>query len=267
MIKLAAAIFIGIMFLGCSDESVSDHAFLTRSVTVNGNNYGYRVYIPQNREPKSEIPVMLYLHGTGGRGDDNESQLRGLSEIVDQGQFSFIVVVPQCREGKFWAGEMNEQALAALDAAVAEFGGDTSRLYLAGFSMGANGTWQNGLVRSEKFAALVPIAGDVAPTSKLSDDVLATLPPRLREAAVSDNPYKVFADGIGSTPVWIFHGSNDEAVPVSESRKIDEAFKIAGNLNVNYTEYEGAGHLIVGRALSEPRLFEWLANQRLSDKK
>lgn len=264
MTKAFAAFLFVVLSFSCSDHGYSDERFLKRQVTIDGNSYGYRVYVPEDRDPNQKLPVMLYLHGSGSRGDDNQSQLRGLAEIIEENseRFSFIVVVPQCREGAFWAGEMNQQAFKALDATIHEFGGDASRVYLAGFSMGGNGTWQIGLVHPNKFAALVPIAGGVAPGS-LSANQKAALAPRLLAAATSEDPYRSFAEGIGQTPVWIFHGSKDEAVPVTESRKIDDAFKNAGNANVNYTEYENVGHMIVEKALSEPKLFEWLARQQL----
>lgn len=265
MTKAFAAFLFVVLSFSCSDHGHSEKKFLIRQTTIRANTYGYRVYVPENREPNRKLPVMLYLHGSGGRGNDNQSQLSGLSEIIDEHteRFSFIVVAPQCRDGAFWAGEMNEQAFKALDETIGEFGGDVSRLYLSGFSMGGNGTWQIGLVHPGKFAALVPIAGLVAPVGELSTEQKAALAPRLLAAATSEDPYRSFAEGIGQTPVWIFHGSNDEAVPVTESRKITEALKNVGNASVNYTEYENAGHLIVGKALGEPKLFEWLSKQQL----
>lgn len=89
--------------------------------------------------------------------------------------------------------------------------------------------------------------------------------PRLREAAVADDPYRSFAEGIGQTPVWVFHGSNDESV--AESRRVVNAFTANGNANVKYTEYENAGHGIVGRVFREPELFQWLMAQHLDNLK
>lgn len=263
MIKNVVALVLSLICLGCSDHAPSESDFPSRSVTVNGTEYKYRIYVPQKRDPNVKIPVMLYLHGSGSHGDDNRSQLGGMAPIIGENPelIHFVIVFPQCRTGQFWAGEMNEQAFAALDQTIKEFNGDENRLYLAGFSMGGNGTWQIGLVHPGKFAALVPIAGEVAPRQKLSDEVLASLAPRLREAAISSDPYKVFAVGIGNTPVWVFHGSEDDAVPVTESRKIVEALRKNGNQNVNYTEFENTGHLIVGKAMSDLKLFEWLAQQ------
>ncbi|MEJ7624658.1 MAG: prolyl oligopeptidase family serine peptidase [Pyrinomonadaceae bacterium] len=263
IIRVSALILFSLCVAACSDDGPGEAQFPSRTVTVNGEVYAYRIYVPPGRDPNEKIPVMLYLHGSGSRGDDNRSQL-AMAPVIRENpeRFRFIIVFPQCRDGKFWSGEMNQQALAALDATVAEFDGDVDRLYLGGFSMGGNGTWQNGLVHNGKFAALVPIAGQVAPSQKLSDEVLATLAPKLREAAISDDPYKVFAEGIGKTPVWVFHGSDDDLVPVSESRKIAAAFRNADAAQVQFTEYAGDGHQIVGRVFGEPDLFKWLGKQR-----
>ena len=51
--------------------------FLKREVTVGDKTYGYRVYVPPGRQPGEKLPVMLYLHGSGSRGTDNESQIEG----------------------------------------------------------------------------------------------------------------------------------------------------------------------------------------------
>jgi len=70
------------------------------------------------------------------------------------------------------------------------------------------------------------------------------------------------AKAIGPTPVWVFHGDKDEAVPVEFSRTIVQALKDAGSTNVKYTEYAGDGHQIFGKVILEPGLLEWLAAQR-----
>jgi predicted peptidase len=254
-----------ILLAGCgpSAPSFTDAEFPARQVTVGNTVFGYRIHLPANNLSGGKLPVMLYLHGSGARGSDNVKQVESIASLIREHpeRFPFIMVFPQCRDGKFWSGETNEMAIAALDQTVKEFNGDEQRLFLAGFSMGGNATWQNGLVHPGKFAALVPIAGEVAPQRKLSDDVLASLPPRLREAAVSPDPYSVFAKGIDAA-VWAFHGSNDESVAVTESRRIMEAFKDIGKTDVRYTEYQDEGHLIDIKALGEPELSQWLADQR-----
>lgn len=83
----------------------------------------------------------------------------------------------------------------------------------------------------------------------------------------SPEPYRTVANVIGPTPVWVFHGAKDEAVPVEFSRKIVAAIKQTGNLNIKYTEYENDGHLIFGKSFSEPGFLEWLSQQRSNNGK
>lgn len=254
--------------LGCSDHGFSEDEFPVRSVVVNGTDYKYRVYIPEKRDASQKIPVMLYLHGSGARGDENQGQLAGMAPLIAEykERFNFAIVFPQCRRDTFWAGEMNEQAMAALDQTIKEVNGDETRIYLMGYSMGGYGTWQLSVAHPGKFAALVPIAGGIVPNGRVSDEDMALLAPRVRAAAESVDPYRAFANELKNVPVWIFHGEADEVVRPEGSRKMAEALKAAGNTHVKYTEFAALGHDAIGKTLREPGLFEWLTQQRLPGK-
>ncbi len=233
-------------------------------MTVNGNTFNYRIYVPENRDLNSKIPVMLYLHGSGSRGDDNQSQLGDISSLVNENReiFPFILVFPQCRAETFWVGEMTQQAMAALDQTVAEFDGDQNRLYLAGFSMGGFGTWQTAITYPDRFAALVPVAGGIEPIGEVSAEDRAKLSPQVTAAVSAPDPYRAYADALRSVPLWIVHGAEDESVPVDASRKIAAALKAAGAVDVNYVELEGVGHISMRKAFSDPKLSEWLVKQQ-----
>ena len=266
--RLTATILVLLaLLLCCSDHRRSMDEFLERAVTVNGKNYSYRVLLPKNRDPNAKIPVMLYLHGSGARGDDNFAQADAFNSTIEpvRGNLNFIVVLPQCREGTFWSSsEMADYSLAALDDAMREFNGDPERIYFAGFSMGGYGVWQIAAANPGKFAALVSIAGGVVGARPIEPRDRAAIIPEVGTMLDSPEPYKAVATAIGQTPVWVFHGAKDDAVPVDFSRKIVKAVDEAGNKNVRHTEYPDEGHIIVARAMSEPGLLEWLANQRLA---
>ncbi|HLM62148.1 MAG TPA: prolyl oligopeptidase family serine peptidase [Pyrinomonadaceae bacterium] len=264
-VKAALSLFF-LLFVQCvSAQSISEE-FLRREVKINSNAYGYRVYVPKNRNPKKKLPVMLFLHGNGVNGADNERHIQGISETVNRNPefFNFIIVFPQARQNTFWVGEMVTQAVKALDQTVEEFNGDSKKLYLAGFSMGGYGTWATAVLNPHKFAALLPIAGGIVPPYQLPSFVKQTLPPPILAILDAPSPHEALAEKIGQTPVWLFHGDEDESVPVTESRKISAALKKNGNKNVIYTEFEKTNHnnaLI--KAFSEPKLFQWLAKQKL----
>jgi len=89
-------------------------------------------------------------------------------------------------------------------------------------------------------------------------------PPTLPIPPVSTarNPYSDVAEKIRKTPVWVFHGSADDTVPVTESRRMVAALKAAGG-RVRYSEYPGVGHNSWDRAYAEPAFFPWLLSHRL----
>ena len=240
----------------------SESEFPVRSVNVGGVGYGYRIYVPKV-ENVEKLPVMLYLNGSNRRGTDNQAQLEDLYESIKAfpQNWRFIVVAPQCRENTFWAGPMMDQAVAALDQTVSEFGADPDRLYIAGYSMGGFGVWQTAITHPDKFAALVSIAGGVEPVGVVSTDERSLLSPQVATAASAPDTNRAYAEALHELPVWVVHGSNDESVPVDESRKLVNALKAAGDPDVNYTELQGVGHGSLIQAITDPKLFEWLAER------
>ncbi len=209
---------------------------------------------------------MLFLHGSGSRGDDNTTQIDGIRWALEpiKEKINFIIVVPQCRANTFWAAkDMADYSLAALDATVAEFNGDKDRLYLAGFSLGGYGVWQIAAANPGKFAALMPVAGGVVGERPIDPKDRAVIIPSVGKMLDSPEPYKEVAKAIGQTPVWVFHGSADEAVPVEFSRTIVKALNDAGSKNVKYTEYPDDGHMIFGKSFAEPGFLGWLSEQSL----
>ena len=236
--------------------------FLDRTVTVIGEVYRYQVYVPQGFDSKKKWPVILFLHGVGERGNDGVLPTDvGIAHAIrlNESRFPFIVVIPQCRNDKRWIHpEMQAQALAALEQSIKEFHGDRDRLYLTGLSMGGYGTWNMTATQPGKFAAYVPICGGIFGPPKAPDARVSLA----ADPNVSD-PYAETAKRIGSTPIWIFHGSADDTVPVEESRKMAQALQ-AAKANVRYTEYAGVGHNSWDRAYAEPELVSWLLSQKLS---
>ena len=108
--------------------------------------------------------------------------------------------------------------------------------------MGGYGVWHFATNHLGKFAALVSICGGSSITS--------------------GDRFAPVAQKIGKTPAWVFHGANDNIVPVSESRQIVAALK-ANDGNVKYNEYPGIGHNVWLNVLSEKELFSWLLKQHL----
>ena len=199
--------------------------FIERSVTVGERVHRYRVWLPARYTKLHHWPVVLYLHDSVGRGDDNLGQLSsGLPPALERyGQrYKCIVVIPQCAEGHEWYGEMEQMALAELEQAIREFHGDRRRVYLTGLSMGGSGAWYFARHR-RRFAAVVPISGSIVRREPFPTDP----PPDIARIAYARDPYGTLAEEIGRTPVWAFGGA-------PETRNMVAALQRAGG-NVRYT--------------------------------
>lgn len=235
---------------------------LERRVVVNGHTFRYRVWLPAHYTKLRRWPVILFLHGSGERGDDNVRQLTlGLGPALERygDRYKAVVVFPQCRFGEEWYGEEEQQALAALEASIREFRGDRRRVYLTGVSMGGAGVWY--MARHRKlFAAIVPIAGEVA--RQRDDPFPSDPPPDIARIVGAKDPYATLAQMMGREPVWVWHGSDDDVEPVTESRRMVAALEHAGDL-VHYTEVRGAGHDVWDTAYASADLTRWMFAQRL----
>jgi predicted peptidase len=255
------AVVVCLVFVVGSANARNDTGFLNRTVSVNGTVYRYQVYVPANWSKHEKWPVVLFLHGAGERGDDGLLQTDvGIGHAIREqtSRFPFIVVMPQCRKNQLWTdADMQAQALAALQHSMKEFHGDRDRVYLTGISMGGYGTWDVAVKYPGKFAALAPVCGGIHGPQRF---------PQLHVSLVNDtsvaDPYGETARRIGRTPVWVFHGADDDTVPVDESRKMVDALRAAG-ADVRYSEYPGVAHNSWDRAYAEPEFASWLLAQRL----
>ena len=226
--------------------------FLGRTYTNQaGATLPYRLLLPPKYDAKRAYPVMLYLHGAAGRGDDNLKPLdwgpRLIAEELKRGKHEFFLVVPQCSRAETWSGIKaggNPDILSSLrlslelftNALPKEFNLDPARRYLTGVSMGGHATWALVCQRPELFAAVVPVCG--------GGDA----------ARVNDRVAKV--------PLWAFHSADDHLVPVQHTRAFVKAWRDHGG-NPHYTEYTGLKHSSWKKAYTETEMYDWLLAQRI----
>jgi predicted peptidase len=238
----------------------AETGFLHRTVTLDGTTYKYQVYVPPQWSAERAWPVILFLHGSGERGDDGKKQTTtGLPAAIVRhpDRFPAVVVMPQCREKAHWnQPAMEAQALRALDDSIRAFHGDPRRLYLTGLSMGGFGTWNIAYRMASRFAALVPICGAI--TRRMDFPFQGVTFPAEGHA----DPYAELAKAIGKTPTWIFHGAKDDTVPINDSRRMARALEAAKG-NVRYSELAGVGHDAWTPAYEDPELARWLFAQSL----
>lgn len=233
--------------------------FVHRRIDVAGRTYAYQVFVPAARFPRP-LPVVLFLHGSGERGDDGDRQTRaGLGPYVRAhvSDFPALVVFPQSPASESWEGDTATMALATLDAATAEFDGDRARTTLTGMSRGGYGTWSLALREPARFAALVPVCGGITPPGTRPD--LDSLQVEATRAA--PDPFADAAERLRAIPSWIFHGARDDIVPPAQSRGMHAALLRAG-ADTRYTEFPDANHNSWDPAYATPALWPWLFAQR-----
>jgi predicted peptidase len=201
-----------------------------------GDTMPYRLFVPKDYDAKKKYPVILFLHGYGENGTDNNRQLihadplRFATDDV-QAKNPCLLVAPQNPKG-FWPGKSSQLAMEILDSLAKKYSIDANRRYVTGLSSGGMGTYYCLIERPEYFAAAVPICG---------------------RADVSK------AASIAKIPVWGFCGGKDRGF-ATKMRAMNEAVKKAGG-KWKYTEYPGVGHNSWGRAYATEDLPKWLFSQ------
>jgi len=194
----------------------------------------YLLSIPDgyDRDSTKRWPLMIFLHGSGERGDDLEKvKVHGPPKLIAQGKkFPFIVVSPQADRYGWDAREL----YYLLQECKRTYRVDPDRIYLTGLSMGGFGTWDLAIKHPEEFAAIVPICGggDTADIWRLRN-----------------------------VPVWCFHGAKDSSVPIARDEQMIHALQ-KYNPNVKFTVYPEAGHDSWTVTYNNDSLYQWLLLQK-----
>jgi predicted peptidase len=262
---LIAFVFLLLMIPLPAHAKKHETGFLDRTTSIQGVDYKYQVFVPDDWTPHQKWPVILALHGAGERGSDGLRQTNeGIGPAIryNRSAIEAIVVMPQCPKNLWWMlPPTDDLAMTALAEAIREFHGDTHRTYLTGISMGGYGAWHLAQIHPGTFAALIVICGGIRPPAAAQIAY-----PDLAKITPPDSPgtYLAAAKLVGRIPVWIFHGADDDIVPVAESQRMAEAMKQIG-AEVHYTEYPGVGHPCWNKAYSEPKLFPWLFSKSIPD--
>jgi predicted peptidase len=215
-----------------------------------GKELPYRLLRPAKVEDGKRYPLVIFLHGAGERGTDNEKQLvHGVPQFVARReQYPCFLIAPQCPGPQKWVevdwsaathtqpekpGDAGRMVLELIEKSLKELPIDEKRVYLTGLSMGGYGTWDLAARKSEWFAAIAPVCGG-------ADEATA---PKIKDL-----------------PIWAFHGAKDTAVKPARSQNMIAALKKAGG-NPKYTEYPTVGHNSWDNAYSDPAFYEWLFAQ------
>ena len=193
-------------------------------------NIKYITKYPQGYKSGERYPVIIFLHGAGGRGTDinvimNNPYFRLSDKHPD---FPFITIAPQC-SAETWFDLFETLKRLVYKITEATFT-DKDRIYVMGASMGGYAAWQLAISMPEFFAGIVPICGG-----------------------------GMYWDAarLVNVPVWAFHGEKDDVVLVEESKKMVDAVKRSGG-DARLTIYPDCTHDAWSNTYNNPEVFKWL---------
>ena len=215
--------------------------------------------MPKNFNPNTKYPAIIYLHGSGEAGTDNNAQLaasnntaHGALSLVstanpdNQTTYPCFFIAPQASSTSL--GWSSDAAATAIENLINTFktqypkSFDTTRIYLTGISMGGFGVYdlpyllsQSSYLGSNPFAALAPMSGSL-------------------DRDVSAEP---------KAPIWVFHGVLDTNVPIATSDDLSVPDMRDDGWSVIYSRYANGTHDIWELAYQDSQLMPWLYSQKL----
>jgi len=254
------------LLISISYSRAQDFSAYKKALFIQGTDtLPYRILYPENYDAEKSYPLIVYLHGAGFRGNNNELQLGINSKYYGvakdflrdsvRKKYPALVVFPQCPADSMWFNippgppydttaafnhKMNTLALSTperlvkllMDSLAKYHIADPKRIYLGGTSLGAFGVYDLVIHYPDYFAAVFPLCGQ-------ANVVL-------------------YPERAAQVPIWIFHGAIDDVINIWPDRAMITALKQAGAKNARYTELPNLKHDIEARVFAEPGLFQWL---------
>lgn len=194
----------------------------------------YVIRYPENFSKEKKYPLVIYLHGAGGRGRDiNITFNHSFFSLSEPFCKEAVTVVPQCYANTWF--DIFEQLQRFIKGMIDAEYVNKMRVYIIGASMGGYTTWQMAMSHPEWFAAAVPICG----------------------GGMYWN-----AERLKHMGIWAFHGSDDPTVFCEESKKMVQKINQKGG-NARLTIYEGVKHDAWTPTFKDPEMWKWMFSQTL----
>ena len=247
-----------VIFLFASNHLIGQHQnlYAKENFIKGSDTLLYRIMMPKDFDESKQYPLLLFLHGAGERGNDNEKQLvhgsRLFADPLNRGAFPAIVIFPQCPKEEYWSNAsvnrstkpitldypLNKPPTQALNMVLNLMDDylkkpfvNNKKVYVGGLSMGGMGTYEILYRRPNMFAAAFAICGGGNPET-----------------------VKSYAN---NTELWVFHGAKDDVVNPQLSVAMVNAYLEAGG-KPNFTLYADDNHNSWDSAFAEPTFLTWL---------
>lgn len=197
-------------------------------------SFNYLIALPEGFSNDTKLPMIVFLHGAGERGNDVERvKINGLAKTYEKHTpRGFIVLSPQCPAERVWNNYV-EELMELIESVANEYGVDKKRISITGLSMGGFGTWEMGMSYPGYFSAMSPICG---------------------------GGMEWRAEILKDVPIKAFHGVLDAVVPVKRSIEMVKAVNRAGG-KATITLYGKLAHNSWDAAYTGSELVDWLISQ------
>ncbi|MDE0739250.1 MAG: prolyl oligopeptidase family serine peptidase [Planctomycetota bacterium] len=227
-----------ILLLFSAGETFADGFEKTEYKADSSRTLQYALLKPQKVEDGKKYPLLLSLHGAGGRGNKNWERNCLANKVLSgremRGKYPCFILAPTVSKQGSWKGESMDDVLELVGKLLKKLPIDPGRVYVTGQSMGGGGTYEAMARKPELFAAGVPVCGG----NKVSN-----------------------AKKMASIAIWVFHGEKDRVVPVESGREMVEAIRKAGG-KPRYSELPGVRHNSWTPAYKNQELWKWLFAQK-----
>ena len=253
---IRTGLLLGLIFFSFWGLLAQNETYQAATYLQKEESLPYRLLLPEDYDIKKKYPLLVFLHGAGERGDDNELQLtHGSDQFLTPAfrkQYPAIIVFPQCPRDAYWATILSREVPlkfsyskrpkknptldlveGMLKEVLSNYTIDQSRIYVGGLSMGAMGTFELVYRNPKLFAAAFAICGGANP--KIARKI--------------------------RRPMWrIDHGEADSVVPFTLSKQMVAALKKKKAL-VSFNRYPGVNHNSWDKVFADPSFLPWLFSQ------
>ena len=253
---IRTGLLLGLIFFSFWGLLAQNETYQAATYLQKEESLPYRLLLPEDYDIKKKYPLLVFLHGAGERGNDNELQLtHGSDQFLTPAfrkQYPAIIVFPQCPKDAYWATILSREVPlkfsyskrpkknptldlveGMLKEVLSNYAIDQSRIYVGGLSMGAMGTFELVYRNPKMFAAAFAICGGANP--KIARKI--------------------------RRPMWrIDHGEADSVVPFTLSKQMVAALKKKKAL-VSFNRYPGVNHNSWDKVFADPSFLPWLFSQ------
>ena len=200
--------------------------------------FGYWLYTPEN--PTENMPLIVYLHGASGRGEDLDLVLadEDFPKYLQSGELGDVqayVLIPQLPSDLRSWSDISDSLYSLIQKIVSDFSIDIENISLAGFSMGGTGVWELAVEYPDLFARIAPLAGSARGVLE-------------------------YASLLKEIPVRAFVGADDTVITPNSSKQMVAKLQNAG-ADAQITVLDGADHVSIPSLVyhdESVRLVEWL---------